>query len=90
MQAPAVTREYPAALLQLVRSAEQEIAQRKASAERFYGIAASTDEDRFLAQPRAVESMTPANGLGARHVASRARSSNAKLIFSNKLSSRQS
>jgi hypothetical protein len=55
MQAPAVTREYQAALLQLVRSAEQEIAQRKASAERFYGIAASTDEDRFLAQLRAVE-----------------------------------
>ena len=52
MQAPAVTREYQAALLQLVRSSEQEIAQRKASAERFYGIAVSADEDRFLAQRR--------------------------------------
>jgi hypothetical protein len=55
MQAPAVTREYQAALLQLVRSSGQEIAQRKASAERFYGIAAGEDEGRFLAQLRAVE-----------------------------------
>jgi hypothetical protein len=39
MQAPAVTREYQAALLQLVRSSDQEIAQRKTSAQRFYGIA---------------------------------------------------
>ena len=31
MQAPAVTREYQAALLQLVRSSDQEIAERKAS-----------------------------------------------------------
>ena len=35
MQAPAVTREYQAALLQLVRSSDQEIALRKASAQRF-------------------------------------------------------
>jgi hypothetical protein len=55
MQAPAVTREYQAALLQLVRSSDQEIAQRKASAERFYGIATGEDEGRFLAQLRAVE-----------------------------------
>jgi Protein of unknown function (DUF2937) len=55
MQAPAVTREYEAALLQLVRSSDQEIAQRKASAERFYGIAPGLDEGRFLAQLRAVE-----------------------------------
>jgi DUF2937 family protein len=55
MQAPAVTREYQAALLQLVRSSEQEIAQRKASAQRFYGIVAGDDEGRFLAQLRAVE-----------------------------------
>ena len=41
MQAPAVTREYQAALLQLVRSSDQEIAQRKASAQWFYGIAPS-------------------------------------------------
>ena len=55
MQALAVTREYQGALLQLVRSSEQEIAQRKASAERFYGIAASAAEDPFLAQLRSVE-----------------------------------
>jgi len=55
MQAPALTREYEAALLQLVRGSEQEIAQRKASAERFYGFATSADEDRFLAQLRSVE-----------------------------------
>ena len=47
MQAPAVTREYQAALLQLVRSSDEEIAQRKASAERFYGIAPGEDEDAF-------------------------------------------
>ena len=50
-----VTREYQAALLQLVRSSDQEIAQRKTSARRFYGIAAGEDEGRFLAQLRAVE-----------------------------------
>ena len=55
MQAPAVTREYQAALLQLVRSSDQEIAQRKASAQRFYSIAPAEDEGRFLAQLRAVE-----------------------------------
>jgi hypothetical protein len=55
MQAPAITREYQAALLQLVRSSDQEIAQRKASAQRFYGIAPEEDERRFLAQLRAVE-----------------------------------
>ena len=55
MQAPAVTREYQAALLQLVRSSDQEITQRKASAQRFYGIAQGEDEGRFLAQLRAVE-----------------------------------
>jgi hypothetical protein len=55
MQAPAITREYQAALLQLVRSSEQEIAQRKVSAQRFYGIAPGDDERRFLAQLRAVE-----------------------------------
>jgi hypothetical protein len=55
MQAPAITREYQAALLQLVRSSDQEIAQRKASAERFYGIAPGEDEAHFLSQLRAVE-----------------------------------
>jgi hypothetical protein len=55
MQAPALTREYQAALLQLVRSSDQEIAQRKTSAQRFYGIAPEVDEGHFLAQLRAVE-----------------------------------
>src|SRR6516225_6345072 len=55
MQAPAVTREYQAALLQLVRSSGQEIAERKASAQRFYGIASGEDEEGFLAQLQAVE-----------------------------------
>lgn len=55
MQAPAVTREYQAALLQLVRSSDQEIAQHKASAQRFYGIEQGEDEERFLSQLRTVE-----------------------------------
>ena len=55
MQAPAATREYQAALLQLLRSSDQEIAQRKTSAQRFYGIASDEDEARFLSQLRAVE-----------------------------------
>jgi hypothetical protein len=54
MQAPAVTREYQAALLQLVRSSDEDIAQRKASAQRFYNIP-TADEERFIAQLRAVE-----------------------------------
>ena len=55
MQAPAVTREYQAALLQLVRSSDQEIVQRKASAQRFYGISPGEDDGHFLSQLRAVE-----------------------------------
>jgi hypothetical protein len=54
MQAPAVTREYQAALLQLVRSSGEDIAQRKASAHRFYNIPTDDDEG-FIAQLRAVE-----------------------------------
>src|SRR6266851_3720574 len=54
MQAPAVTREYQAALLQLVRNSDKEIGERKASAERFYNIP-TENEDRFLARLRAVE-----------------------------------
>ena len=54
MQAPAVTREYQVALLQLVRSSDKETAERKASAERFYNIP-TENEDRFLARLRAVE-----------------------------------
>jgi hypothetical protein len=55
MQVPAVTREYQAALLQLVRSSGQKIAERKASVQRFYGIASGEDDERFLAELRAVE-----------------------------------
>lgn len=54
MQAPAVTREYQAALLQLVRSSDEDIAQRKASAQRFYDIP-TENEERFIARLRAVE-----------------------------------
>ena len=49
MQAPAVTREYQAALLQLVRSVGEDIAQRKASARRFYGIPILSEELFILA-----------------------------------------
>ena len=45
MQAPAVTREYQAALLQLVRSSDQEIAQCKASLQREYGAGCQGKED---------------------------------------------
>jgi hypothetical protein len=55
MQAPALTREYQAALLQLVRGSDEEIARRRASAPRFYRIAPGEDEGRFLAQLRSVE-----------------------------------
>ena len=54
MQAPAVTREYQAALLQLVRGSGEDIAQREASARRFYGIS-TENEERFIAGLRAVE-----------------------------------
>jgi hypothetical protein len=40
MQAPALTREYAAALLQVTEDAQRDIEQREASARRFYGIAA--------------------------------------------------
>jgi len=50
MQAPAVTREYQAALLQLVRSSDQEIAERKASAQRFYGIGSGEGDKQFLSE----------------------------------------
>jgi hypothetical protein len=55
MQAPAVTREYQAALLQLVRSSGQEIAQRKESAQRFYGTVPGETEEQFIARLRTVE-----------------------------------
>jgi hypothetical protein len=40
MQAPALTREYAAALLQVTEDAQRDIEQREASARRFYGISA--------------------------------------------------
>jgi hypothetical protein len=55
VQAPAVTREYQAALLQLVRSSRQEIAQRKESTLRFYGAVPGENEEQCLARLRAVE-----------------------------------
>jgi hypothetical protein len=55
MQAPAVTQEYQAALLQLVRSSDQEIAQRMTSAQRYYGISPAADESHVLAQLRTLE-----------------------------------
>ena len=58
MQAPAVTREYQAALLQLVRSSGEDIARRKASAQRFYDIPIE-NEERFMARLRAVERRNP-------------------------------
>jgi hypothetical protein len=54
MRAPAVTREYQAALLQLMRSSGEDIAQRKASAQRFYGIPID-NEERFVTRLRSVE-----------------------------------
>jgi hypothetical protein len=54
MQAPAVTREYQGALLQLVRSSGEDIAQRKGSAQSFYGIPIE-NEERFIAQLRSIE-----------------------------------
>jgi hypothetical protein len=54
MQAPAVTREYQAALLQLMRSSGEDIAQRKASAQRFYGIPIENEES-IVTRLRAVE-----------------------------------
>jgi hypothetical protein len=54
MQAPALTRDYQAALLQLMRSSDEDIAQRKASAQRFYGIPIESEE-HFIARLRAVE-----------------------------------
>ena len=55
VQAPAVTRECQAALLQLVRSSRQEIAQRKESTLRFYGAVPGENEEQCLARLRAVE-----------------------------------
>lgn len=45
MQAPAFTREYVGALLQVAAEARRDIEQREASARQFYGIAATQDEE---------------------------------------------
>ena len=57
MQAPAFTREYTAALLQVAQDARRDIEQRKASARQFYGIKAAAD-DQFVA---ALQSFEPSN-----------------------------
>ena len=57
MQAPAFTREYTAALLQVAQDARRDIEQRKASARQFYGIKADAD-DQFVA---ALQSFEPSN-----------------------------
>jgi hypothetical protein len=57
MQAPAFTREYAAALLQVAQDARRDIEQRKASARQFYGIKAAGDE-QFVA---ALQSFEPSN-----------------------------
>ncbi|HEX6842024.1 MAG TPA: DUF2937 family protein [Stellaceae bacterium] len=57
MQAPAFTREYAAALLQVTQDARRDIEQRKASARQFYGITATAD-DQFVA---ALHSFEPSN-----------------------------
>jgi hypothetical protein len=57
MQAPAFTREYAAALLQVAQDARRDIEQRKASARQFYGIK-TVEDDRFVA---ALQSFEPSN-----------------------------
>jgi hypothetical protein len=57
MQAPAFTREYAAALLQVTQDARRDIDQRIASARQFYGIKAVGDEP-FVA---ALQSYEPSN-----------------------------
>src|SRR5258708_38688028 len=57
MQAPAFTREYAAALLQVAQDGGRDIEQRKASARQFYGIKAAGDE-QFVA---ALQSFEPSN-----------------------------
>jgi len=57
MQAPAFTREYAAALLQVAQDARRDIEQRKASARQFYGIKAAGDEQFVVA----LQSFEPSN-----------------------------
>ena len=55
MQAPAVTANIRRHSLQLMRSSGEDIAPRKASAQRFYGIPIENEEG-FVTRLRAVES----------------------------------
>jgi hypothetical protein len=52
MQAPAITRDYAAALLQVTQDARRDIDQRKASARRFYTITAEEDDQVVAALRR--------------------------------------
>jgi hypothetical protein len=54
MQAPALTHDYAAALLQVAREARRDVDQRIASARQFYAITASAD-DQVVAALQAVE-----------------------------------
>jgi Protein of unknown function (DUF2937) len=49
MQAPAFTRDYAEALLQVAQDSRRDIEQRKASARRFYPITAESDEQVIAA-----------------------------------------
>src|SRR5689334_18632528 len=56
MQAPAFTREYLSALLQVTQDSRRDIEQRKASAQTYYPIGAQDrDDDRFVAALRRFE-----------------------------------
>jgi len=60
MQAPAFTREYADALLQLAADARRDIDQRESAARRFYRITAESDDD-FV---QALQALEPANAEG--------------------------
>lgn len=53
MQAPALTQDYAAALLQVAREARRDVDQRVASARQFYAIAVSGDDQVVAALQRA-------------------------------------
>lgn len=62
IQAPAFTREYATALLQVATDARRDIDQREASARQFYGIAVGSDEELITAlqahEPSNAETLT--------------------------------
>lgn len=57
MQAPAFTREYASALLQVAQDSRRDVEQRKASARQFYSITAE-DDARFI---QALKAFEPSN-----------------------------